>query len=205
MNSRLVAICAQNEGVIVEPHRLTNTRGGTLHHQRVSIRPAEVENPDLLLHTTREDAVTILREQRGAHNVLVLKGVQFIPCDGVPNASREVGRARDAVGGWKVEVSTPYRALVAFEGPDPVAALSVTDHRFPVFAGTHEKVAIFGDRAVRYFNDRAGVTMADQGDLLRTPRHSVCRYFASPDNLSCISSWRTVCAGCSCVRHTTGL
>ena len=29
------------------------------------------------------------------------------------------------------------------------------------FASTHEKVAILGDRAVGYLNDRAGVTMAD--------------------------------------------
>jgi hypothetical protein len=73
-----------------------------------------------------------LREHCGADNMLVLERIQFVSCYGVPYASGEVGRARDAVRGGNVKVGTPYRALVALEGSNPVTALPVPNHGLPI-------------------------------------------------------------------------
>lgn len=124
-----------------------------------------------------------LGELCGAHDVLVLERVQLVTRDGVPHARAEVCGAGDGVRGGNVQRSGPDRALVAFEGPDPVAALTVANHRLAICGcGTeesvrpadgssrvwtvrsvrrgsrtlgcaHEKVPVFGDAAVRDLDD----------------------------------------------------
>merc|ERR1712223_108858 len=173
----LVVAAGEKLLVVRGVHHLLDPRGVPLElHNRLR-RLLQVKDSQHLVVTCGRQCCTVVTEVHGLDNVLVLEGQLLLSTECVPHLGGKVGSPCGGFCGVLVYVHTPHSSLVALKGADPVTSVSLTQHRFSVFAGGYGVVDAVGvDLGEGEEDHRPGVTRAGQGSLPQAAHPSSCIY-----------------------------
>jgi hypothetical protein len=84
---------------------------------------------------------------------------QLVTGQTIPNPRSKIRATGDRSGGLIVDTDTPYGAFVSKKRSDPIASVTLSEHRFSVFTGRKQKVPVLrypGEVQVYYWPSVAG-------------------------------------------------